>query len=797
MASIPIQGLAKEDINPYEAIVLDMNNVSIENGQFRNRRTDSIIANNLDTNIQAFAFPPNTSNPATQRIPLDTPHFTYWRDKLLACRLENSEPIIHAYHVNDLAGKKFYPLEAPTIDKIERIFDVQSIHSAVVGAVDDNNPPALPYDTTRQAFYRNDISVSQIRNYQATFYFVDPNTQNTVDLSAYNSLMIQEIHIEGNTELDWGTIVFTLITRDNIEVLCDFTTWGSRSGSMFFDNDNVSYATLTAYQLEIDISSVPRSEIRGLRISWIAGKNQGNFPGTRNWSILVKFYPSDTNAQNRHVRLNGQFGTGLQSWASVISSRHTNTLYQELLTRSTLSRVLFQIVGLGTKWTSSAFTVTASSKNIQWQDILSSDREYHLVIARSEGNQWIENHEQPMFVLGKSRSTITSGISNAPNITVALSHNVFTNREIGTEGSAVLYNTSTQVFEVVRYRQNGSSANQIVITQRGTNAQSFPVNSPIFFLTYYIQLRRETISRSLAAGGNWFYGLMTMLDNRVVMANPLTGEIAVSTINAPLIFPASPLRVGDGFRVYLGDLPFAMQPANQGVLVYTLGYTYRIMLGENERSTVLQKYHTPKPRSSTSTSYDFFVAKSGVFQGNQLFFEANYSEPASNKPSAIAFDGHTLYWSYDSKLYIASPKNRSVIKYDLGASILWIEVFDEAVFCLLNRGTYREIVRVEGGATRVTNGWIQYGKMAKPNLFRIKRIAIWGNRFRFTYTTPLGSTTRELNTQGMLSIDTTQPNNRLTHEVSFQIDLTHQDSVVSKIEIELEESPAARTNATQ
>lgn len=799
MAVIPIQGLQKEQANPYEVTIIDIKDISIENGYYRNRREDKIIDNNIPSSIQSFGFPPNTSNPETQRILLDTPYYTYWRNKLIANRLVNNEAVLHAYHVNDLSGKPFYNLSKPTIRRIERFFDLIRIYSANVGPI-DGTPVNLPFNTSRNAFYIDTISTSQIQNYQATFFFVSNPSTESIDLSDYNSLMIQELKITGNTELDWGTVLFTLVTADDIEVLCDFVTWGSRTGNMFFDNDNVSYANLTAYNLEIDISTVVRSQIKALRIQWIAGKNQGNFSPPRNWSISVKFYPSETNPQNRFARMNGQFATGLQTWAAVFSSQHLNQLYQELLVRSELSEIKYQVVGLGTRWTSSRFVIEADPKNIQWNDITTSNtnnqRRYDLILARAEGNQWLEIYNQECFVLGKSRSWITTAIGTGNNIVVALAHNVWNNPHIFTEGKAVLFDGNN--LEIVSYRREGTTANQIRLIQRGTPAYSFAANTNIFFLTYEIRLRKENISRALSVGGNWFYGMIKQLDNRLVIVNPLTGEIALSSMNAPFIYPSAALRQGDGYRLYLGDLPYAIEPTSQGIQIYTLQFTYRVIFGENERSSVIQKYYTAKPRSNISTNFEYFVSQNGVFQNNQLIFESNYSEPVSRKPSTIFFDGFNLYWSYGNILYLASPTTQGVLKYHLPGNILWIQTFNRVVYCLVkNEDNTRSFIAVANETNRKSGGWIQYGKMARANLFRLSNIALWGRNIRFNYTTPNGTTIRQMDYEGEMVVDTKQPANKLTHQLDFRIELLQPDSYVARIEIDLEENRASKPQTSQ
>lgn len=799
MAVIPIQGLQKEQANPFEVVVVDLKDVSIENGYYRNRREDRLIDTNLPSTIQSFGFAPNTSNPETQRILLDTPYYTYWRNKLIANRLVNNEAVLHAYHVNDLTGKPFYNLNPPTIQRIERIFDSVTVHSAVVGPV-DGTPVTLPFDTSRNAFFTDTISTPQIQNYHATFYFVSDPATESVDLSSYNSLLIQELRITGNTELDWGTVVFTLVTADDIEILCDFVTWGSRTGTMFFDNDNVSYANLTAYNLEIDISTAARSQIKGLRIQWIAGKNQGNFSPPRNWSITVKFYPSETDMYNRYVRLNGQFSTGLQAWAAVFSSQHLNQLYQELLVRSGLSEIKYQIVGLGTRWTSSRFVVEVDPKNVQWGDIITNNtndqRRYDLILARAEGGQWLEIHNQECFVLGKSRSWLTTAIGTANNIVVTLAHPVWNDPHIFSEGKALLVNGNTM--EIVRYRREGNTSNQIRLIQRGNPAHSFPANTHLFFLTYDIRLRKETISRALSVGGHWFYGMIKQLDNRLVIVNPLTGEIALSSVNAPLIYPTASLRLGDGYRLYLGDLPYAVEPTPQGIQIYTLQFTYRIIFGDNERSSVIQKYYTAKPRSNTSTNFEYFVAQNGVFQNNQLIFESNYSEPANQKPSTIHFDGFNLYWSYGNILYLASPTTQGVLKYHLPGDILWIQTFNRVVYCLIkNADNTRSFLAVANGTQRKTGGWIHYGKMARSHLFRLSYIAIWGRDVRFNYITPKGTTIRQMDYEGEMIVDTKQPANKLTHQLEFRIDFLQPESYVARIEVGIEENLASKPQTSQ
>lgn len=798
MPVLPIEGLKSELTNPYEGVIENLENVSIERNAFRPRRQDVLFSHpsvSIGSNTQAIEFVPNAVDDS-HLIPLTTSHYVIWNDKILAFDLESSppRPIVRAYHRFDTQGKTFYTLPAPRINRIESAFQQAQVNASAVylRPAGSGATTAMTYNNTTKNFEGviSGLSVS-------TVYEISVSLQGTpLDWTNYNSLMIRHLSIEGVIELDWDLIVFQLVYSDGTTAVVPFVSWGSRSGRIRFDSTNTSYADMTAEHLELDMSEAPKTDIVGLRIQWPSYKNVAN------WNVRIGFYPDLNNSSSafHFVRLNGRFATGLQTWTAMVGSLHTSPYFQDLLVRSPVASTVYQFVGGGRNWTGNRFSITLQdSFNYIWSDIIASQRRYWIVLCRLEGGKWIEVYEKELFLLGESRTTIATGSSipsSGTGFTITLSHSLLgTNSILSTRGYLIAWNgTNQQLFEYQR-----TSANQITIVARfGTN-YSFASGSHLFFLSYTLPVFREEITRPMLTGGEWVFGPVKEVSGRIVIADPILGELRVSTIGQPLLYPKQSINPTDGFTVKLGNLPYAMGVNPNGIDVYTHQYTYRVLLGETEQSTVVQRLFTPKPRSHSAVVSNLLITNKGFYSNQQLIYPAQYTDSPSQTPSPIYFTGEQIAWGYRNQFYLSDPTFSGFVKFLFNPddTVLWITQFNGVFYVLLkDSANNRRVLKVANANSRVSQASVQYAKIASPNLFRISRIVVWGRDFTVYYQTPYGQETRSLIGEGVLNVDTKLPANKLSHEASLRIVLDSPDAVVYRIEIVPEQNPASRQNYT-
>ncbi|GIW60690.1 MAG: hypothetical protein KatS3mg087_1756 [Patescibacteria group bacterium] len=684
MPALPIEGLKTELANPYEIAIQDLQDVSIESLSYRPRKQDVLFSHpsvSITSSTEAIEFVPNATGDE-HLIPLRTDKYVFWKDKIIAFELESSPPRVaaRAYHRFDTQGKTFYTLPSPEITRIESTFEQARINPSTVylRPAGSNATTTMTYNPTTKKFEGviSGLSVS-------TVYEIVMSFQGTpLDLSDYNSVMIQALSIEGMIELDWDIVVFQLVYGDGTTAVLPFVSWGSRSGRIRFDNTNTSFADVNAQSLELDMSEAPKTNIVGLRIQWASYRNY------QNWNISLQLYPDLGNPSSafEYVRLNGRFATGLQTWSAMVSSIHQSPYFQDLLVRSPVGNTVYQFVGGGRNWTGNRFALHISySLNYIWSDVINSQRKYFIVLSRVEGGRWIEVYEKEAFVSGESRTTIAGGSSipnSGVNFTVTLNHPLLNASSILlSEGYVVAWDgTNQQLFRYVR-----QSNNQITIVERfGTN-YSFPSGSHLFFLSFSLRVFRETITRTMMAGGSWVYGASLEMAGRVVIADPILGEIRISTLDQPLLYPTKSISPNDGFTVKLGNLPYALSLNPNGVDAYTAQYTYRVLIGETEQSTVVQRFVSPKPRSSRSIRENLLITTKGLYTNQQIVYPADYSESASQAQSPIYFTGEQVAWGYKNRFYLSDPTFSGFVKYLLNPndSILWITYFDGAFHVLV------------------------------------------------------------------------------------------------------------------
>jgi len=338
----------------------------------------------------------------------------------------------------------------------------------------------------------------------------------------------------------------------------------------------------------------------------------------------------------------------------------------------------------------------------------------------------------------------------------------------------------------------------MIVERFGTN-YSFSSGAHLFFLSYALRVFRETITRPMMAGGGWVFGAAVELAGRVVIADPILGEIRISTLDQPLLYPAQSISPNDGFTVKLGNLPYALAPTPNGVDVYTAQYTYRVLIGETEKSTVVQRFVSPKPRSSRSVRESLLITTKGLYSNQQIVYPADYSESASQAQSPVYFTGEQVAWGYKNRFYLSDPTFAGFVKYLLNPndSILWITYFNDTFYVLVrDDSNNRRVLKIANSSSRVSTATVQYGIIPSPTLFRIARIVVWGRDFTVFYKTPYGEESRSLVGSGTLNVDTKLPANKLSHEASIKITLDSPDAVVYRIEVIPEQNPASKQNYT-
>lgn len=803
MPALPLSGMISEIANRFEVDVYRVENIDEEQGVLRPVRNAKVLNASAPSNTQSLAYLPNATS-ETDYVLLDTPYSTRWNRYVIDTRIVNGTPVWRAH---TLSGSNILSAEYPSLPApILRQIAGQQPKAAPI-----NDAPTLNTTTIGTNTYTSTIEYRGSTNTIAIVMTGSPPASDSTaeteilfggnpNLSEYGSLIIDRLIIKGLSGHTFENLYFAIRLLNGDEIITPILSYGSRRiDALRIPQTQAAYSNIEYREIELDISGVPRTALRSLKVYWVV--IGGTSPAPPDWTIEVHFTPDGIPPSALPIaRCGGMFQSAAYGFVSAIRQKDTRNEFQELINQSANSNAITQPIGQPKKFFSLQATVSVTKEfmlNLATNPPPSTTL-YELVLGITTGNSWQEIATIPIYL---PHAVCNTAISSGSNITVDLTvPNTgapydYQQRHTSPETSRCLIVHGSQ-HEVVGIRKDVSSPliNRYVIVSRGldgTTPQSFPSNAKFYFLDMQFRLNRMQTIRGWLSGGTLPYGPIITAYDRIVCADISRSWIQFSTKNHPLMFPTRALVAGDGFAQPMPDLIYDFGLEGGNLIAHGKQFVYSIVVPERQTQVMPIVVPTPKSRNHQCISYGYVLTIDGVMSRDRSIFSAKYND--MNKRAKLIFTGARLYWFYGTFVYWSDPNEKGVYRMQIpnAQEILDIDAFEEDAVVIIRRSDTQQlqVLRLRAGSGRIPNGKIEYGWIGESKRAQIARIHVWGRDLEIQLITPNGTTSRHLDYEGLLSIDMHAPNRKLTQDFQIRVIFKTEQSYLERIIVEPLVSP--------